>query len=57
MDEKRKEELKAQGYKVKDTERGWYPVSPLGHGIIRGWSKTEDQAWIHCDNHSKRHSK
>lgn len=43
--------LRSKGYSVKETERGWSPSTPLGFGIIRGWAKTEREAWRHCANH------
>lgn len=44
------EMLKSKGYSVKETERGWYPTHPMG-AIIRGWAKTEQDAWRHCYKH------
>jgi hypothetical protein len=45
------ETLRSKHYQVKHSEYGYQPVSPDGFAIIRGWTKTEQDAWRHCASH------
>lgn len=49
--------LRLAGYEVKQATHGWYPVTPTGMAVLRGWVKTEQEAWWHCKQHYKRGEK
>lgn len=52
-----KRHLMTLGYKVKQTPKGWYPTAPHHKAIIRGWTKTENEAWTFCQKHYQRDQK
>lgn len=49
--------LKAKGYVVKKVQKGWSCSTPLGYSILRGWAKSETDAWKHCWKHMIREAR